>query len=148
MDLIILSNARKTSMKVLAVDFGTKRIGLAVGNLQTRVATPLGQIAAHDRRHVLDEILKRVGEFEIGHIVVGYPLNMDGSRSLACEQVERFVDYLRKKQPLPVSLADERLSSFAAEEMGKEIASDFRKRKLFRDSMAAQVILENFFQQQ
>lgn len=135
-------------MKVLAVDFGTKRIGLAVGDSQTRVATPLGQIAAHNRRHVLEEILKRVGEFEIGHIVVGYPLNMDGSRSLTCERVDQFINYLNKRVALPISRVDEKLSSFAAEEMGKELVNDYRQRKTFLDSLAAQVILQNFFEQQ
>jgi len=135
-------------MKVLAVDFGTKRIGLAVGDSQTRVATPLGQIAAHNRRHVLEEILKRVGEFEIGHIVVGYPLNMDGSRSHTCERVDQFINYLNKRVALPISRVDEKLSSFAAEEMGKELVNDYRQRKTFLDSLAAQVILQNFFEQQ
>lgn len=135
-------------MKVLAVDFGTKRIGLAVGDSQTRVATPLGQITAHNRRHVLEEILKRVGEFEIGHIVVGYPLNMDGSRSLTCERVDQFINYLNKRVALPISRVDEKLSSFAAEEMGKEMVNNYRRRKTFLDSLAAQVILQNFFEQQ
>lgn len=135
-------------MKVLAVDFGTKHIGLAVGNSQTRMATPLGQIAARNRRHVLEEILKRVGEFEISHIVVGYPLNMDGSRSLTCERVDQFINYLNKRVALPISRVDEKLSSFAAEEMGKEMVNDYRQRKTFLDSLAAQVILQNFFEQQ
>jgi putative Holliday junction resolvase len=135
-------------MKVLAVDFGTKRIGLAVGNSQTRVATPLGQIAARNRRHALDEIRQRIGEFEIEQIVVGYPLNMDGSRSLTCERVDQFINDLSKRVALPVTRVDEKLSSFAAEELGKEMASDYRRRKTFLDSLAAQVILQNFFEQQ
>ncbi|MEI6614198.1 MAG: Holliday junction resolvase RuvX [Chrysiogenales bacterium] len=134
-------------MKVLAVDFGSKRIGLAVGNSQVRVATPLGQILARNRHYVLEEILKRVGEFEIDHIVVGYPLNMDGSRSLTCKRVDQFINYLIKRIALPISRVDEKLSSFAAEEMGKEVQGDFRKRKLFLDGLSAQVILQNYFEQ-
>jgi putative holliday junction resolvase len=136
------------SMQVLAVDFGTKNIGLAVGNSETRVATPLGQIAARNHRHVLEEILQRIGEFEIGHIVVGYPLNMDGSRSFHCERVDQFINYLTKRVTLPITRVDEKLSSFAAEEMGKEIVNDYRQRKTFLDSLAAQVILQNFFEHQ
>jgi putative Holliday junction resolvase len=135
-------------MKVLAIDFGTKQIGLAVGNSQTRVATPLGQVPARNRRHVLEEIMKRIGEFEIGHIVVGYPLNMDGSRSLTCERVDQFINYINKRVALPISRVDEKLSSFAAEAMGKEMANDYRQRKTFLDSLAAGVILQNFFEQQ
>jgi len=133
-------------MKVLAVDFGSRRIGLAVGNSETRLATPLGQVAAANRQVVLDEIIKRVGEFEVERLVVGYPLNMDGSRGPACAAVDRFVGFLRKRLDLPIDLVDEKLSSFAAEELAKEIETDFRKRKSFLDSMAAQVILQNYFE--
>jgi putative Holliday junction resolvase len=133
-------------MKVLAVDYGSKRIGLAVGDALTRVASPLGQIAAGDLEQVMAEIMKRVGEFEVGHIVVGYPLHDDGSPSRTCAQVDRFVNFLRKRIDLPVSLVDEKLSSFAAEEMAKEIEHDFRKRKKFLDSVAAQVILQAYFE--
>jgi len=135
-------------MKVLAIDFGTKHIGLAVGNLQTRVATPLGQIAARNHRHVLEEILKRIGEFEIEHIVVGYPLNMDGTRSLTCERVDQFINFLNKRITLPISRMDEKLSSFTAEEIGKEMVNDYRQRKTFLDSLAAKIILQNFFEKQ
>jgi putative Holliday junction resolvase len=134
-------------MKVLAVDYGSRRIGLAVGNSRTRIATPLGLVAAANRRVVLDEIVRRVGEFEVERIVVGYPLNMDGSRGPACAAVDRFVGFLRKRLSLPIILVDEKLSSFAAEELAKEIEIDFRKRKSFLDSMAAQVILQNYFRQ-
>jgi len=135
-------------MKVLAIDFGTKNIGLAVGNTETRLATPLGQIAARNHRHVLEEILKRIGEFEIGQLVVGYPLNMDGSHSLACERIDQFINYLNKRVAMPVSRVDERLSSSTAEEIGKEMVSDYRQRKTFLDSLAAMIILQNFFVQQ
>ena len=134
-------------MKVLAVDFGTKRIGLAVGNSQTRVATPLGQIAAHNHGRAMAEIVRRIGEFGIERIVVGYPLNMNGSRGTACTAVERFAASLRRRSNLPIVLIDEKLSSFEAEEMGKEFEGDFRKRKAFLDSVAAQVILRTYFEQ-
>jgi putative Holliday junction resolvase len=133
-------------MKVLAVDYGRRRVGLAVGDSQTRVATPLGQIASRKPAVVIDEILRRVGELEIESIVVGYPLNMDGSRGAACVEVERFVRSLGRRTALPIDLVDEKLTSFAAEEMGKEIQNDFRKRKAFLDSLAAQVILQNYFE--
>jgi len=133
-------------MKVLAVDYGSKRIGLAVGNSMTRVATPLGLIATGNIQEALVQILKRVGEFEVGHIVVGYPLHADGSRSRTCGQVDRFVNFLRKRIAVPVTLVDEKLSSVAAEEMSKDIPGDFRKRKTFMDALAAQVILQNYFE--
>ena len=134
-------------MKVLAVDYGRRRVGLAVGDPLTRIATPLGQVASASIRVVVAEIAKRVSEFEVERIVVGYPLNMDGSRGPACAEVERFVRSLRRRIALPVSFVDEKLTSFAAEEMGKEIRNDFRKRKGFLDALSAQVILQNYFEQ-
>lgn len=134
-------------MKVLAIDFGSKRIGLAVGNSLTRLATPLGQIPAHNRRQVMEEISRRIGEFEIERLVVGFPLNMDGSLGPACAAVKRFAASLGRSTGLPVVLVDEKLSSFEAEEMGKEFAGDFRKRKTFLDSVSAQVILQTYFDQ-
>jgi len=135
-------------MKVLAVDYGSKRVGLAVGDSLTRLASPLALVATTRQQAVLEAILERTREFEVERIVVGYPLNMDGSRGPACAAVDRFVAFLRKRVGVPVVLVDETLSSFAAEEMGKEIEPDFRKRRKFLDSVAAQVILESFFEKE
>jgi putative Holliday junction resolvase len=135
-------------MKVLAVDYGSRRVGLAVGDTLTRIASPLALIEASGQPEVLAAILRQVAEYGIERIVVGYPLNMDGSKGPACAAVDRFVGFLRKRVAVPVSLVDEKLSSFAAEEMGKEIESDFRKRRRFLDSVAAQVILESYFEKE
>ncbi|MDD8013754.1 MAG: Holliday junction resolvase RuvX [Acidobacteriota bacterium] len=134
-------------MKVLAVDYGSRRTGLAVGDTLTRVSTPLPLIASGNPRAVVAEIRKRAAEFEAGLIVVGYPLNMDGTPGPACAAVDRFVAFLRRRIALPVTLVDEKLSSFAAEEMGKEFENDFRKRRKFLDSVAAQVILQDYLSQ-
>jgi putative Holliday junction resolvase len=135
-------------MKVLAVDYGSRRVGLAVGDSLTRIATPLALVATTRQQAVLETILERTREFEVQCIVVGYPLNMDGSRGPACAAVDRFVAFLRKRVGVPVTLVDETLSSFTAEEMAKEIEPDFRKRRKFLDSVAAQVILESFFEKE
>ncbi|MCU0236266.1 MAG: Holliday junction resolvase RuvX [Acidobacteria bacterium] len=135
-------------MKVLAVDYGSKRVGLAVGDTATRVATPLALVAASRQQDVLRAIRQRSEEYGVERIVVGYPLNMDGSRGAACAAVDRFVAFLRRRVAVPVTLVDETLSSFAAEEMGKEIEGDFRKRRKFLDSVAAQIILESFFEKE
>lgn len=134
-------------MKVLAVDYGSRRVGLAVGDSRTRVATPLPLIAASDRRRVLDAIAAHIAEFDVGRVVLGYPRSLDGSAGPACAAVERFAAALRRRCRLPVELVDEALTSFEAEEMGKEVQRDFRKRKAFLDSVAAQVILQEYFSQ-
>ncbi len=133
-------------MKVLAVDYGSKRVGLAVGDSLARIASPLELVASNRQQAVLDAILERVSEFEVERIVVGYPMNMDGSKGPACAVVDRFVGFLRKRVGVPVVLVDEKLSSVEAEELGKEIEGDFRKRRKFLDSLAAQVILRHYFE--
>lgn len=135
-------------MKVLAVDYGSRRVGLAVGDSHTGVATPLPLIAASDRRRVLDAIAARIEEFEVGRVVLGYPRNLDGSAGPACAAVERFAAALRRRCGLSVEMVDEALTSFEAEEMGKEVQRDFRKRRAFLDSVAAQVILTEYFANQ
>jgi putative Holliday junction resolvase len=132
-------------MKVLAVDYGSRRVGLAVGDSRTRVATPLPLVASSDRRRVLDAIAGHVAEFEIERVVLGYPRNLDGSAGPACAAVERFAAALRRRCGLPVEMVDEALTSFEAEELAKEVRRDFRKRKAFLDSVAAQVILQEYF---
>ncbi len=134
-------------MKVLAVDYGSRRVGLAVGDSRSGVATPLPLIAASDRRRVLDAIAARIAEFEVGLVVLGYPRNLDGSAGPACAAVERFAAALRRRCGLGVEMVDEALTSFEADEMGKEVQRDFRKRKAFLDSVAAQVILQEYFAQ-
>jgi putative Holliday junction resolvase len=133
-------------MKVLAVDYGRKRVGLAVGDTLTRVAAPLPLIAGGERRDVVAEIARRAGEYEAERIVVGLPLNMDGSRGPACAEVERFAAALRRACHLPVELVDETLSSVEAEALAREMQPDFRKRKAFLDSVAAQVILRAYLE--
>lgn len=134
-------------MKVLAIDYGSRRVGLAVGDSRTRVATPLPLIASPDRRRVLDAIAGRVAEFEVDRLVLGYPRNMDGSAGPACAAVERFAVALRRRCGLSVEMVDEALTSFEAEELARGVQRDFRKRKAFLDSVAAQVILSEYFAQ-
>ena len=128
-----------------------RKIKKACGHVPAPPATPKPE-AEGERIDLdpseLEAILERMREFEVQHIVVGYPLNMDGSRGPACAAVDRFVATLRKRAGVPVTLVDETLSSFAAEEMGKEIEGDFRKRRKFLDSVAAQIILESFFEKE
>ena len=130
---------------ILAIDYGRKRFGFAVGNRAQRTAIPLPQAERKNHRQILAVIRKLIEEFEIGRIVIGYPLNMDGTTSKTCEEVDRFVHLLTKKIALPIDRIEERLTSFEAEEMLKPITSGRRKRKRILDSVSAQVILNNYW---
>ena len=130
---------------MLAIDYGRKRFGFALGNRALRTAIPLLPVERKNHRQILEVIRKLTAEFDIGRIVIGYPLNMDGSPSETCEEVDRFVRLLINKIALPVERVEERLTSFEAEEMLKSITSDRSKRKRALDSVSAQVILNNYW---
>jgi len=130
---------------VLAIDYGRKRFGFALGNRAQRTAIPLLSVERKNHRQILGVIRKLTEEFDVGRIVIGYPLNMDGTPSETCEEVDRFIRFLIKTIALPVDRIEERLTSFEAEEMLKPVTSDRRKRKRALDSVSALVILNNYW---
>lgn len=135
-------------MKILAIDFGLKRIGFALGNQLIHTALPLAPIDRQNSQQVIAYIHQLIDEYDIQQLVLGYPLNMDGSKSQITEQVEHFTRRLKHSLgPLiPVLWVDERLSSFEADETLKSLHPNFKKRKKIIDSMAALVILQRFME--
>jgi len=131
-------------MKVLAIDFGEKRIGLAVGNTVTRTATPIGQIARQRDAAAVSRIGELILSHEISQVIIGHPLNMDGTPSPFCSRVERFAERLSRRLRLPVELVDERLTSREAEALAGEISAPARRRKNIMDSLAAHVLLRSY----
>lgn len=136
-------------MKILAVDFGMKRVGFAVGNALIQTAVPIEPVRRQSSKQVIARILELLDEYDINRIIIGYPLNMDGSKSTFTEQVEHFSRRLKKavEPGVPVFFVDERLSSFEAEETLKSLHPDYKKRKHIIDSMAAMVILQRFMEE-
>ncbi len=126
----------RASRTVLALDFGLKRIGVAVGESELRTAHPLPPIAAPG----FDSIGKLLAEWHPAQIVVGLPVAAQGEHPLA-KKVERFARQLEGRFRLPVARVDERFSSVEAESRLKGT-----KRKSI-DSVAAQLILEQYFDQ-
>lgn len=129
----------------LGVDHGRRRLGLAVSDFGGRIASPAGLIPAtgaiaKDAERVAAEARK----VEAGGIVVGFPLNMDGSEGVQAALVRRFADALREKSQLPVHLWDERLSSFQADLNTQQAKVPMTRRPGLRDALAAQVILQSF----
>ena len=134
----------------LAFDFGTRRIGTAVGESQLQTAQPLSVIANHNGRPdwlAIDQLLL---EWNPSHLVVGWPLTENGERQSITAHVNGFIKRLEKRYALPVHKADERYSSMAAQEEIKRLRhSGQRKRKSTHsdvDRMAAALILESWFQ--
>ncbi len=135
-------------MKILAIDFGLKRIGFAVGNTMIKTATPIEQLDRKNLEFDLEFILRIIDEYDIRHIIMGHPLNMDGTVGKIAVAVENFGNYLKKRIPqeIEVELVDERLSSFEAEELLKPIQGDYRKRKKVLDSVSAMMMLKNYLE--
>jgi len=131
-------------MKILAIDFGTKRMGFAIGNIGTQLIIPLGFKIVKNNRQILQEIRTLISEYEIDVIIIGVPVNMDGTPCPTGKKVEGFTRFLKKHLPLEITPMDERLSSWDAEEQLKTQYSSFRKRKKKIDGIAAGIILRDY----
>jgi len=132
--------------KILGIDYGIKRIGTAIADTQLRIASPLRTITGRndvtrDARNIAD-----IGEQEgAAEFVVGLPLNMaDGSDSDQTRLTRRFAAELERLSTKPVQLYDERLSSYAAEEVLDIAGMTRRRRKGLTDQIAAQKILQSY----
>ena len=135
-------------MRFLAVDYGTKRVGLAVCDELEFGAYPLATILrSRSLTHDLQEIARRAAKEEAEGIVVGLPLNADGSHGPSAEAAAAFARSLAKHTALPITLTDEFLTTADAEE--ELIAADVSraKRRKVIDQMAAVHLLESFLRE-
>lgn len=129
-------------MRYLAIDYGSKRTGLAVCDESETFTSPFAVIDGSG--NLFEKIIETIKREEIKAIVVGLPLNMDDSQGPQAKMTIAFAEKLKKQIDLPVYFQDERLSSFAAEE--KIAAADFtrKKKKKRLDAIAAAEILRFF----
>ncbi|MCC7146731.1 MAG: Holliday junction resolvase RuvX [Phycisphaeraceae bacterium] len=134
-------------MRYLAIDFGQRRTGLAVGDDRTAIATPLAVLEESNPQRLLALIAHAAQEQEAAALVVGLPLNMDDSAGPAAQAARQLAEQLGRQTKLPIHLVDERLTSFAAEELlrGQDLTRG--KKKARRDALAAATILQQFWQQ-
>jgi putative holliday junction resolvase len=129
-------------MRILAIDFGRKKIGLAVSDPMNIIARGVATIIRRNLATDLEEIRKLVDSESIDKIVVGFPLNMDGTKSSMSEEVERFASLLRTSILDAVVLWDERLTSVQAERILIEANHRRERRKKEIDRLAAELILQ------
>jgi len=127
----------------LGIDPGEKRIGVAVGGTGVRIASPVGVVPAQPRRAAIDRIRAYAGEYGATGLVVGWPLNMDGTEGPQARQARALAAELAGQTGLDVRLWDERLSSFAADQaLAGLLTRD--KRKARQDAVAAAAMLQEF----
>lgn len=132
----------KPLQTLMGFDYGTKRIGVAVGQELTRTATPLETVTVANAKPDWAAITRLIASWQPGALIVGLPLNEDGSEHDVTRAVLRFSQQLHARFDLPVHTVDERLSSFAAEHMPRPHGASPKRSKQTIDKVAAQVILQ------
>jgi putative Holliday junction resolvase len=130
-------------MTIASIDFGKRRIGLAMAYDEHGLVIPLEIIERKSLAHDLGLLAKRLKELEVSHVVIGLPLNMDGSEGPQARAAARFADELKQVTGLATTLFDERLTSFEARERMRE-AGGGRPARGRADAIAAAVILESW----
>ena len=128
--------------RVLAIDWGTKRIGIAISDTGGTLASPYSTLT-NQQGNIIKQIQKIIEREEIRELVVGLPLNMDGTAGRSVELVTKFGEEL-KMLGLPIHFVDGRLSSFSAERMLREIGRKPSRKKELVDRAAAAVVLQEF----
>ena len=133
---------------VLAFDFGLRQIGVAVGNCLLNTTQPLSVLRARDGIPDWSQVDRVVKEWQPDLLLVGDPLNMDGSASELSTRARKFARRLHGRLGLPIAMADERLSSFEAKLISREQGhrGDYKRHPV--DSQAAELVLRAWLDQQ
>lgn len=138
-------------MRVLGVDFGSKRIGLAVSDESGEFAFPAGVLESRGRKKDLAALRAVIVEKQVGSAVIGLPVHMDGRRGPEAEKVQAFADALAATAGIPVATLDERWTSREAERLLEGTSKSRRRRQRKAgvvDEMAASIILRTFLETQ
>jgi len=135
-------------MRILALDHGTVRIGLAISDELGMLAHPLDALQTEPYPTLLDALKRLIQDREVALILVGLPRNMDGSRGPAVQKVEAFVHLLRETIPIPVRTWDERLTTLQAHRMLAETGKREKERRGKVDSSAAAILLQSYLDAQ
>ena len=131
-------------MKILAVDYGDARTGLAISDASELLATPLPQIEEKSMNKAVAAILEAARAQKAEMIVVGLPRNMDGTESSRAQKTRKMAAILERDGQLPVRFCDERRTTVTAAAQLSEVGTFGKKRKEILDSVSAAVILESF----
>jgi putative Holliday junction resolvase len=143
----------EVNRRVLAIDSGGRRVGLALSDRSGTLARPLETIAVSGAADAVDRVARRIDELSaeedgVATIVVGLPARLDGSASNATPAVLQFIGRLKQRTAVPILTEDERLSSREAESRLARNERDWRKRKARLDAAAAAVFLQDYLDRQ
>jgi putative Holliday junction resolvase len=134
------------SGRILAIDYGSRRMGLAVSDPLGITAQGLETLERKNKRADFGRLERTIREYQVREIVLGYPLRMSGEEGTQSQKVAEFAEELRRRFELPVHLWDERLTSAEANRVLREAELSIKKRAQAVDRMAAVLILQSFMQ--
>lgn len=132
--------------RILAIDYGTRRMGLAVSDPLGITAQGLETLERKNKRADFGRLERTIREYQVCEIVLGNPLRMSGEEGTLSQKVAEFAEELRRRFQLPVHLWDERLTSAEANRLLREAELSTKKRAQAVDRMAAVLILQSFMQ--
>jgi putative Holliday junction resolvase len=132
--------------RILAIDFGARKIGLAITDELGLTAQGLPTYYRSNKKADFDHFRRVIKQYGIAEIVMGLPLRMSGVEGIQAEKVQAFAEELRRRFKLPVHLFDERLTSVEANRVLRETEMSIRRRAEVVDQLAATLILESFMQ--
>lgn len=130
--------------RILAIDYGVRRVGVAVSDPLRITAQSLPTIIAQSLEHLLSVLETIVNDKRVTEIVVGMPLNLKGEKSTAVHKVEQFVQHLKSRVNIPIHLWDERWTSRAAQRTIREFGKSPSRYKAKIDQISALLILQSF----
>lgn len=132
------------SRRILAIDYGRKRVGLALSDELGLTAQPHATLVRTNRRNDFLRLREICHQHSVGHIVVGHPLHMNGEAGEMADEAARFAARLNKELGIEVELVDERLTSWEAEQTIAETKSSPRGKRKALDDVAAAVLLRDY----
>ena len=135
-------NKLSSGSRLLGIDLGTKRIGIAISDYNQKIATPLQTLDKSKQGKLIDELESIITEYDIKGIIIGNPINMDGTYGKSSQSVNDIAINISNKIDIPVSLWDERLSTVGAFNLSSELDINVSKREKDIDKFAAAFILQ------
>lgn len=139
----LIADLKNTQGRLLGVDFGDTRTGVAVSDVSRFLASGIGYVSPGGLERTAERIAEMAAEQRAVGIVVGLPRNMDGSEGFRAERCREFADRLRERTGLPVVMMDERMTTMSASRYLNETNTRGAKRKGVIDTLSAQIILQN-----
>ena len=135
-------NKLSSGSRLLGIDLGTKRIGIAISDYNQKIATPLQTLDKSKQGKLIDELESIITEYDIKGIIIGNPINMDGTYGKSSQSANDIANNISNKIDIPVSLWDERLSTVGAFNLSSELDINVSKREKDIDKFAAAFILQ------